>query len=31
MQKVKGDPPVELQGSEWTPLLSKLLVELRYG
>jgi len=29
----KGNPPIESQGSEWTPLLSKLLLreELRCG
>ena len=30
-EKGKEDPPVESQGSEWTPLLSKLLMELRCG
>lgn len=31
MQKNKEDPPIESRGSEWTPLLSKLLMELRCG
>jgi len=26
MEKGNGDPPIESQGSEWTPWLSKLLL-----
>jgi len=27
----KGDPPIQSQGSEWTPLLSKLLLREEPG